>query len=112
MRRHALGIASLLLIAIGAGLYFANLHPGQGAIMIRAGGACGVIWLAYPQLTRIPKIFVVGIVAFVLTLAVRPKVAPIIMLVLIAIAILRPKKKKSVQRASASKANSQSSRLQ
>jgi hypothetical protein len=91
MRRRALGIASLLLIVTGGAIYV--WHAGSGAVLMRAGVACGVLWLAYPQLKQVPKILWIGIVLFAISLAVRPKLAPVFLVLLIAIAILRPRRR-------------------
>jgi hypothetical protein len=55
MRRHALGIIALLLLAAAGVL--AIVHPTEGmwlGALLRVGGLLGAVWLAYPHLQRVP----------------------------------------------------------
>jgi len=92
MRRHLLGILALLLLIAGAFLYV--FPPGTDfwemmcASFIRAGAVLAVLWLAYPQVSRVPQwMYVCGLIG-ALTIAVRPKWAFWVIPVLIALVVL------------------------
>ena len=62
-------------------------------ILIRAGALFGVLWLAYPQLSGVPRSVWIGILILILVLARMPKLFPIALAVLLAILILRPRRR-------------------
>ena len=94
MHRPTLGVVSLLLGAIGVAVYF-YLDKGAGAILIRAAGLCGVIWLAEPQLQRVPQSVWIGIFmlggVIVLFRRAALYILPIAFVLLILMTILRPR---------------------
>jgi hypothetical protein len=94
MHRPTLGVVSIVLCLIGAIVYF-YFHEGGGAVLLRAGGLCGVIWLAEPQLQRVPQSVWIGIFMLggVIVLFKRAAlyVLPIAFILLILMTILRPR---------------------
>jgi hypothetical protein len=99
MQRHAAGAIALLLL-IGSGLLFA-FHPtwdetqAFASSSLRMGAVLGAIWLAYPELIRLPKWLVPLILGTVVAIAVRPKSALYVVPIVLMILILRPKKKRT-----------------
>ncbi len=74
LRRHALGIASVILLLLALGLWWRWPQDSAAAVAIcvRAGLVLGAIWLALPQLSRLIAavpvwmVFACGISALVL----------------------------------------------
>ncbi|MBW3596462.1 MAG: hypothetical protein KY475_04210 [Planctomycetes bacterium] len=106
MRRTILGILAIISV-LGGLLTLLMGPPGEtyetylmlGASGLRIGLVLGAFWLAYPQLTRIPWWFVQALLAGTLVIAVKPKVAIIVLPLLIALWIVRPRKgKRSIAR--------------
>ena len=98
MRRHLAGIISLVLLIVGGLLYFwppdwENSAP-LAASCIRIGAVLAAIWLAYPELKRIPGWLAPVCIIAVVAIAAKPKLAIFIIPVAIIILILRPRKKK------------------
>ena len=95
MRRIAIGIIAIVLF-VGAG-YF-HVQPPEGAFWTQLEAACwrvgalmAVIWLAYPEVARLPA-WALGMVPILgLVLALRPKYLLIAVPIVIAMAILKPK---------------------
>jgi len=96
MRRLAFGILALIFIAIG--VYF-GFQPPDGieqwlhAVLIRIGLVLGAAWLAYPELSCIPK-WLYGVLAVAIVIVmIRPKLIIIVAPVVVAIWMFWPKKK-------------------
>lgn len=73
--RNRLGLASVVLLTLAALTYllsfwFTSIRP-QGAFM-RMGGACFVLWLAWPELERIPKWAYLSLILSVIVIAIKP----------------------------------------
>jgi hypothetical protein len=69
MRRHALGIIALVLLAVGIG----TLATSEGALSgtcLRVGGVLAILWLAWPQLQEIP-LWLVGVIGVALLVVLR-----------------------------------------
>jgi hypothetical protein len=103
MRRTAFGLLGVVSFLVGALLYL--FGPSRDPYIAFAGGGVrvglvlGAIWLAYPQLVRIPWWFVqIGLVGALLV-AVRPKFAAVVLPLLIALWLLRPRPPKSTKTA-------------
>ena len=95
MRRHIIGIIALLLI-IGA-LYFWIFPPrGAGSLQIEAacwrlGAFLSVLWMAYPEVHRMPAWFWAFLPVLVVVLAVRPRWFLVAVPIIVVLAILRPR---------------------
>ncbi|NQU23175.1 MAG: hypothetical protein HQ567_18000 [Candidatus Nealsonbacteria bacterium] len=95
-RRHAIGILAIVLLP--AGIYLA-LQPIQGdgllvgldAACMRVGALMAVLWLAYPQIHRLPAWIWAAIPALVIVLARWPKWFFVALPIVIALVILRPR---------------------
>lgn len=98
MRRAALGLIALALLAGGlAALYAMGKTTGDkqaaASAAIRAGVLLGAIWLALPQLAmlaqRFPAWMMVGVVVVLLTLVVRPRLLAYVVPLLLLLALLQ-----------------------
>ena len=95
MRRIAIGIIAIVLF-VGAAYFHAR--PPEGAFWTQLEAACwrvgalmAVIWLAYPEVARLPA-WALGMVPILgLVLALRPKYLLLAVPIVIAMAILKPK---------------------
>ena len=97
MRRHAIGIIALLLLAIVGALWiwpFAGEGSlGVQAACLRVGVLMAVLWFAYLDVQRIPA-WILGVVPVLMGLvALRPRLFPYVVPVVVLIAVLRPRKK-------------------
>jgi hypothetical protein len=102
MRRVVLGIFAIVFVVGGATLYFFGPRQESYAVFaasgLRIGLVLGAFWLAWPQLVRIPWWFVqIGLVG-TLAVAVRPKAAVLVLPILAALWIIRPRKKTGAAR--------------
>ena len=95
MRRHAIGIIAIVLLLGAASLWIRPLEtdwymPLMSACA-RLGPCMAVLWLAYPEVKRLPAWLLPTIPLLIAILAVKPKwfliAAPIVILML----IIRPK---------------------
>jgi len=103
-RRRIIGIVTLLLLT---GAFILVIHGGEGtqytsllAACVRLGIMGGAVWLAFPQLTRIPRwVAALGLVTLVLG-AIRPRTLPITVPLLFLVIVMRPKNssKRSVEK--------------
>ncbi len=97
MRRHAIGIIALVLLAIAGVLWLwpteGNELLGLEAACWRVGALMGVLWVAYSDVQRIPA-WLLGVApVLVVLLAWKPRLFLFVAPVVICIAILRPRKK-------------------
>jgi len=101
MRRHAIGIMALVLLACAVALAFV---PEPGPLVQEMNGACArigalmvCVWLAYHQLRRIPVWLWYTLPPLLIVVAIRPRVIwylwPLVP-ALIILAILKPKAKR------------------
>ena len=95
MRRILVGIIAIVLF-VGA-IYF-HAYPPEGAFWTQLESACwrvgalmSVIWLAYPEVTRLPAWLLGTVPVLTVVLALRPKYLLIVLPIVIALAILKPK---------------------
>jgi len=95
IRRHALGVFALLLLASAAVLLIRfedNQTEMAGSICLRAGLTLGAIWLALPQIIVIcakfpPRLLVAILVGGVIVIA-RPRTSPVVALIVGAVAVV------------------------
>lgn len=101
MRRHIIGFFAILLL-IGSGLYLIYPEYGETTPLLKA--ACFrmapvliLLWLAYPELERMPWWIWIIVPGTLVVLAWRPRLIPIALPLLILFGILRPRKAKNLQ---------------
>ncbi len=95
VRRHILGILSVLALIAAAILLFGfdgNQTEAAGSVCLRVGIAFGLIWLALPQLISIcgrfsPRLMIAVVIGGAVILA-RPKSFPVIAIIVAAVAAL------------------------
>ena len=95
VKRHAIGVVALILLAVGGWLtvFPSEWAGGQSlrAASLRLGPFLVVLWLAFPQLARLPAWLLSTVPVLVLLLAFRPRWFFIALPVVLALAILRPR---------------------
>jgi hypothetical protein len=95
-RRPLVGLSALLLLAIGAALYILRPTFIDGnaipAICIRVGLLLAVLWLAIPDLGKIPRWLWMNILLTAVVVAWRPPAALLVVPALFASWLLRPKR--------------------
>ncbi len=96
MRRHAIGIIAIVLLVRGVVREFwpiegQGLLKGLNAACWRVGPLMTVLWLAYPQIHRMPAWLWATIPALTIVLALRPKWFLIALPIVVALAVLRPR---------------------
>ena len=95
MRRTALGIIAVASVALAAVCFsVAQAHPSGGldgfaSSALRVGVLLGLIWLALPNLQRLPQNWVMGTLAALLIIAIQPKLVLYAVVALFAVAFLR-----------------------
>lgn len=99
MRRHLIGILSLVLLA-GAALFL--VFPPQSVMTTEWQAACGrmglllgLLWLAWPQAVRLPRWLLIAVPLAAMVLVLRPKyflfAVPMVVLVAVAVSMLMPR---------------------
>jgi hypothetical protein len=109
MRRIVLGILAIVFVVGGVSVYTFGLIKESyaiGAGAIRIGLVLGAFWLAWPQLVRIPWWFVQIGLAGTLVVAVRPKAALLVLPILLALWMVRPRKKGTIRKPAPQKGRS------
>lgn len=96
MRRHAIGVIALILLLGAVGLWIwpldnASWHEMLKAACWRLGPCMAVLWLAYPQVNRLPAWLLGAIPLLLVILAAKPKWLLIAIPIIIALAILKPR---------------------
>ena len=94
MRRHAIGVIAILLTAAAAALWIWPTGEANEALLgpfFRVGLLMGVLWLAYPDVERLPAWSVALFPVMLLVVAIRPKLILLAIPVILALAILRPR---------------------
>jgi len=100
MQRVVLGFLAVCSFVIGVVLsvspWFVAASP-LGGPFLRAALVLGVIWLGWPQLSRLP-IWAAPLILVAIVLAVRyPKIIPLMVLIGIALVVVRPRNKAAVR---------------
>ncbi len=96
MRRQAIAVIAVILLLAAAALLIwpleANWYQGVLAACCRLGPFMAVLWLAYPEVERLPRWLLGAVPLLMVILAIRPKWFLIALPIVIALAILSPKK--------------------
>ncbi len=89
-----------MLLASAGGLW---LWPaaGEGTLALRAaffrvGALMAVLWVAYPDVRRIPAWILAVVPLLMAIVALRPRLFPYVIPVILLIAFLRPRKRKDL----------------
>jgi hypothetical protein len=92
MRRHIMGFLGLVLFIAGACAFTFGIDDGFFAgAGVRAGAVLLVLWLAWPQLIRIPPwVFVGGFIAAAV-IAIRPSWAIWVIPILVVLWLVMPR---------------------
>jgi hypothetical protein len=93
MHRPTIGIITIVLLATAAVL--AVFPPENEALMpacLRVGLVMAALWMAQPELVRLPPWLMAGAVVVILVTALRPRLFLVAVVVLVAVAILRPRR--------------------
>ena len=102
MHRPTVGIIALVLIGLALLLTFGPWTPvgseGWLAACWRIGVVMCLLWLAHPQLERLPGWIAVPIIGSLLLAAWRPKLLLVGLVIFFAMAILRPRKRPGAAR--------------
>jgi 4-amino-4-deoxy-L-arabinose transferase-like glycosyltransferase len=97
MPRTALGVLALFVLAVSIPWYIwypsdSSTSKAWIAAAIRIGAMLGAVWVAHPQLKRMsPGVWIVALLIIVIIARFR-YVAPFFIVILIALAILRPRR--------------------
>jgi hypothetical protein len=95
MRRPAIGIIALLLLATAALLWGWGIE-GQEMLMsacVRVGAVMAVLWLSYHEVSRLPGWIWAALPALLVVLAVRPKWLLVAIPIIVALVVLRPRRR-------------------
>lgn len=101
LRRTALGVLAVLLLATAAVLYAidpANLNSIWLTSSLRCGMVLAALWLAFPQLDRLPSVLLTVVIVAALGVAVLAKtklMLPILLGMLLMLLVLRALKPRS-----------------
>lgn len=95
MRRNALGVIALSLVCVG--IYYWIWPPGSSELeflhgsCIKSGTVLIALWLAYPQLERLPTWLFIPCLVVPVIIAIRPRLALILIPILAVLWIIRPR---------------------
>ena len=95
MRRHLIGIIAVLSLL---GAVACEIWPPQEAWgatlqsgLCRGGVLAAVVWLAYPEIRRMPAWLWSMLLGILVVVAIRPRTVIVAVPIIIALAILRPR---------------------
>ena len=94
MHRPTVGILAIVVLVLGAALSFVGSGDDAqawGAGLLRVSLALGALWLALPELKRLPVWVLVSVAVLLVVLARFPKQFFVAVIVAVAFAILRPR---------------------
>jgi len=95
MRRHAIGTIALLLLLGAVVLWIWPVQWGGDeallGALVRVGAVMAALWLAYPDVKRLPAWVLATVPLLLVVLALRPRWFLILLPIVIALAILRPR---------------------
>jgi len=96
VRRHAIGIIAVILLLAAVALWIwplkTNWYQPFWAACCRLGPCMAVLWLAYPEVKRLPPWLLGAFPVLVIILAAKPRWFLIALPIVIALAILSPKR--------------------
>jgi hypothetical protein len=95
VRRHAIGIIAIVLLLGAVALWIWPLendwYVPLKAACSRLGPCMAVLWIAYPEVKRLPAWLLPTIPLLIVILAVKPKLFLIALPIVILMLIIRPK---------------------
>lgn len=99
MRRHAVGLLAIVLLLTAGVLYLRGETTTESAEQLlaaafRMGVLLSLLWVAYPELSRLRPWVALSIVAASFVVLRWPRLLIPVALVLIAMAILRPRNRR------------------
>lgn len=96
MRRHAVGIIALVLLTSAFALWLWQSDGDYDMLLgalVRVGMVMGALWLAWPDVQRLPAWTFAAVPILLLVIAVKPKWFLFLLPILIALAVLRPRRR-------------------
>jgi len=97
VRHHAIGVLALILLTTGVAVWW---HPIPGAwgqsvkaACFRLGPFLAVLWLAYPQVCKLPVWILWTIPVLVALLVLRPRWFLLALPIVLLLAILQPRRR-------------------
>ena len=98
MHRPTLGVITLLLFAVAL---YCHLFQGEAGTYVvgacvRVGAVLAALWLAHPQLKRMPRWAVITLLVSLLIISWKPKVLLVALPVLALLLLLRPRRARKV----------------
>jgi hypothetical protein len=94
MHRPTVGILAIVVLALGAALSLLGSGDDAqawGAGLMRVGIALAALWLALPELKRLPAWMLVAVAVLLIVLARWPRQFFIAVVLAVAFAVLRPR---------------------
>ncbi len=90
MQRHAIGATAIVLIVLGVWTH-GDTESAVSGVCLRVGAVLGFLWLALPQLQRVPP-WLIGVLAVSLLVVMRwPKLLLAAVPLAIVLWLLRPR---------------------
>lgn len=93
MPRMKIGLAALTLLGL-AGLFWVT-SPGGGyqmsSVLLRVAVVLGALWLALPELKRVPRVGLAAVLIATIVLALQPRLFLLALAAIVAAALLRPR---------------------
>lgn len=102
MHRPTVGVIALVLLGLAVVLTFSS-SSGHGAVQFgaacaRIGAIMATLWLALPELQRLPRWAVPAVLVALVVVLRFPKLLPVVLIALLAVAILRPRSRAAARR--------------
>lgn len=98
IRHHLIGVIALVLLATGVAVWWHPLpwpwYESLKAACFRLGPFLAVLWLAYPQVKKLPPWLVWTVPLLVALLVLRPRWFLLALPVVVLLAILQPRRRK------------------
>jgi len=97
MRRHAIGVIAIALL--GVGIFFLIWPPRDSALQwlhgssVRIGVVLLAVWLAWPEISRVPRWMYGLVTAGILIVMIQPKLVAFVVPALVVVWFLRPREK-------------------
>ncbi len=98
IRHHMIGAMSLVLLLLGVAVWWHPLpwpwYESLKAACFRLGPFLAVLWLAYPQVRKLPVWLLWTVPVLVALLVLRPRWFLLALPIVVLLAILQPRKRK------------------